>query len=236
MGDRVNLTDQVYAYLRDAIVSGALKSGSQHSVYRLSEELGVSRTPVREAVLRLADTGMVTVERNRGIRIHGTTVEEIRNVFELRLLIEVPAAAYAAKHGSEEFLASLRSASAAMAAASALNDEELFRSHDRALHGLIADVLGNRRLSSTLSGLRDVTRARGAWTGNRSRELKEIVSEHGDIVNALLARDADAAAQAMHDHLERTGTLLMRQITDAAGDDLSEGWAHRLRGFGPVPS
>jgi DNA-binding GntR family transcriptional regulator len=228
MVDRVNLTDQVYAYLRDAIVTGALPSGSQHSVYRLAEELGVSRTPVREAVLRLADTGMVSVERNRGIRIHGTTVEEIRNVFELRLLIEVPAAAYAARNGSEEFFASLRAASDAMAAASAVNDEEQFRSHDRALHGLIADVLGNPRLSSALSGLRDATRARGAWTGNRSRELNDIVSEHSAIVDALLARDPDGAAAAMREHLERTGTLLMRQIAPVGGNDIPENWARRL--------
>jgi DNA-binding GntR family transcriptional regulator len=171
---------------------------------------------------------MVTIERNRGIRIHGTTVDEIRNVFELRLLIEVPAAAYAAEHGTDTFFAALRAASDAMAAASIGNDEEQFRSHDRALHGLIADVLGNQRLSSALSGLRDVTRARGAWTGNRSRELVDIVSEHTAIVDALLARDADGAALAMREHLERTGTLLMKQVADAAGEQVPDGWATRL--------
>jgi len=228
MVDRVNITDQVYAYLRESIVSGELKSGSQHSVYRLAEQLGVSRTPVREAVLRLADTGMVTVERNRGIRIRGVTVEDIRDVFEMRLLIEVPAAAYAARHGGTELRATLVAANEAMKAAAAINDEEEFRRRDRALHGCIADVLGNQRLATTLSSLRDATRARGAWTGNRSRELGEIVSEHAPIVEALLAGDPAAAAARMRAHIVTTGTLLMHQVAAMSGEPVPEDWAERL--------
>jgi len=84
---RTTATDRVFALLRERIVGGDLVAGSQHSIYRLSEQLEVSRTPVREAVLRLADLGLVEIERNRGVRIRGVSVADVREVFELRLLL-----------------------------------------------------------------------------------------------------------------------------------------------------
>jgi len=228
MTERKSLNDKVFQHLRDAIMTGQLESGSLQSVYRLSAELGISRTPIREAVLRLAETGLVTVERNRGVRVHGNTVQKIREVFELRLLIEIPAAAYAAEHGSAEFMASLRSTEESMVAASGQNEEEKFRSLDRALHGLIASTFDNTRLTLVLSGLRDVTGALGAWTGNRSRDLEAIVSEHGAIVKALLARDPGEASRAMAIHLERTGTLLMQQVALGTDEKVPEQWANKL--------
>lgn len=79
MAGRISTTDRVHALLRDEIVTGALVSGSLHSIYGIADRLGVSRTPVRDAVLRLADAGMVSIERNRGVRIRGLGVQEIRD-------------------------------------------------------------------------------------------------------------------------------------------------------------
>ena len=100
-------SDAALALLREEIITGALAGGSLHSIYGLAERLGVSRTPVRDAVLRLADAGMVAIERNRGVRIRGLSVDDVRKVFEARLLLEVPAAAHAARHGSDELLQEL---------------------------------------------------------------------------------------------------------------------------------
>lgn len=228
MNDRVSLKDQAYTYLRDAIVTGDLEDGSQHSVYRLADQLGISRTPVREAVLQLAAAGLVTVEKNRGIRIHGITVADIRDIFELRLMIEVPAAAYAAVHAGKELRALLESETLAMEASTKTHDHEQFRFHDQALHDHISGVLENQRLSSVLTGLRDVTRAHGAWTGNSTRPVREIMAEHEVIVEALFARDPDRASQAMRDHLVRTGTLLMQQIASRTGEEVVEDWWQRV--------
>jgi DNA-binding GntR family transcriptional regulator len=233
MVERINITDRIYAHLREEIISGNMKSGSLHSVYRLADELGVSRTPVREAVLRLADTGMVSVERNRGIRIRGVTVEDIREVFELRLIIEVPATAYAATHGGEALVTALAAEIEAMHSAATVNDGEEFRKHDLALHEIISTVLGNQRLSGILGSLRDATRARGAWTGNRSRDLDEIEKEHMPIVDALLAGDPELAAAQMRAHIVRTGTLLMEQVAQVSGEEVPLDWADRLSGIAP---
>ncbi|MUL49402.1 GntR family transcriptional regulator [Mycobacterium sp. CBMA293] len=228
MGGRPSLKDQAYAYIRDAIVSGELEDGSQHSVYRLADHLGISRTPTREAVLQLAEAGLVTVERNRGIRIHGITVADIRDIFELRLLIEVPATAYAAVNGDDDFVSAMRSEASAMESSTVAHDDERFKAHDRALHDHIISVLNNGRMSSTLGGLRDVTRAHGAWTGHNTRDVRDIMAEHELIVDALAARDPKRASDAMRTHLIRTGTLLMEQIAPRTGEQIDPAWWHRL--------
>lgn len=229
--ERENITDRVFRVLRERILNGEIPPGSQHSVYRLAEELGVSRTPVREAVLRLADTRMVTVEKNRGIRIRGVTVDDIREVFELRLLLEVPAAALAARKGGEELISQLLGEVDQMRAAAEANDDQLFRHHDLRLHEIIADVLGNSHLSRTVSNLRAETRRRGAWTANRSRPLIDIHEEHTLVVDALLVGDERAAANAMWAHLEHTGNLLMQQAASVTGEEVPLDWAKQFGSF-----
>ena len=230
MAVRVNTTDRVHGLLREAIISGELKPGSLHSVYKLADVFGVSRTPVREAVLRLADTGMVRVERNRGIRIRGVTVEDIREVFELRLIMEVPAASYAAVHGGPALIAAMREELAAMHAAAQADDEARFMKHDRALHDAISAVFGNQRLTAGIGALRDATQARGASTVHRSRGLAEIEQEHAPIVGALVDGDPVAAAARMEQHIIRTGTLLMRQVAEVSGEEVPLDWPDRLLG------
>lgn len=157
-------TDRVYAQIRASIMSGKYPPGSQHSVYRLADELGVSRTPVREAVLRLADAGMVSVERNRGFTIRGATLRDIRKIFEYRIIIEVPAASYAALHGGDALVARLHDELATMRAAADGADEALCVLNGRYLLEAIMDVMGNPRLSATLAELRDATKLRWSST------------------------------------------------------------------------
>lgn len=238
-------TDRVFTTLRESIVTGQLVAGSQHSIYRLAEQLEVSRTPVRDAVLRLADLGLVTIERNRGVRVRGVTPDDVRAVFELRALIEVPAASYAASHASADDVAQLVGSLEAMRAAAPVGDEAGFTGHDRALHASIAAVLGNARVTDELSRLRDSIQARGVSTIGRSRPAGEVAEEHAPIVDAVSAGDAAAAARHMMDHLERTATLLMRQVSSdgVASEEVgAEGpgseravppadWAERIRGL-----
>lgn len=205
-------TDEVFARLREQILTGVLAPGEQHSIYRLSDELGVSRTPVREAVLRLADLGLVTIERNRGVTVRGVQAEDIRDVFELRLLLEVPAAAGAATHGDDDLRTRLAAALDAMRQAARLGDEVSFTGHDRELHAALGEALGNRRLSREVDRLRDSIQVRGVSTIDRTRTMADIAEEHAPIVEAVAAGDAPAAAAAMRAHLEHTAALLLSDV------------------------
>lgn len=235
MAARITTTDRVFASLRESILSGEFPAGSLHSVYRLADLLGVSRTPVREAVLRLADIGLVTIERNRGVRIRGVSVGDIRAVFELRLMIEVPAAAYAAAHASAADVQLLEAELDAMRDAAKHGDESRFTAHDKALHHAVGAILGNARAQHEVTALRDSILTRGASTLHRSRGMAEILDEHVPIVEAIAARDSEAAAARMEEHLVNTGALLMAQAATPDDPPAEPGWADRLRAHLYVP-
>lgn len=224
MSERVNISDRVFRELRDEIVSGRLPRGTLQSIYELADRFSVSRTPVREAVLRLADTGLVVIERNRGLRVRGLTVADIRGIFEVRLLLEVPAAAHAAAHATEETDELLRRNLGDIDDAIATGNRTLFTTHDYALHDTILEVMGNQRLRSQVRQLRDATQAMDASTIDRTRGMHEIRSEHEPIVAAIRSRDTTAAARWMSDHLVRTGSLLMTQVAALSAEDVPEDW------------
>ncbi|NRQ49684.1 GntR family transcriptional regulator [Aeromicrobium stalagmiti] len=226
---RISTTDRVFASLRESIVTGEFPAGSLHSIYRLADLLDVSRTPVREAVLRLADIGLVTIERNRGVRIRGVSVSDVQAVFELRLMLEVPAAAFAAAHADAATVATIEAELDAMRTCVGDDDEAGFTAHDRLLHQAIGAATGNARLRGEVATLRDSIQARGASTIRRSRGMGDVAEEHAPIVAAIASRDPAEAAARMEDHLVRTATLLMEQVAVDGVDLVDPGWSRGLR-------
>jgi DNA-binding GntR family transcriptional regulator len=167
-----------------AIADGRLEPGGRYSVAQLAEQLGISRTPVREALLVLEREGRVRFERNKGVRVLETTAADVAEVFELRLLLEVPAAAKACGVVEADELRAALDA----------GDGERF-------HELIVLAAGNRRLAAIVAGLRE------ALAGAAARDAQEAAAEHHAILAALEAGDADRAAAAMRYHLLRTAEL-----------------------------
>ncbi|MBB5132108.1 DNA-binding GntR family transcriptional regulator [Thermocatellispora tengchongensis] len=212
-----SLTQQVIDSVREAILSGELRPGELYSVYQLAAQLNVSRTPVREAMLRLAEAGMVRFERSRGFRVLRRDPREIAEVFHLRLLLEVPAARLAARRAGPELVESARAELEAMRAAAKDHDEPRFMRHDRAFHRLLLTAGANRKLVGMVDNLRDATITLGASTVDRSRSLADIAEEHEPILAALEARDPEAVAGAMRAHVSHTGELLLAQVATEAG-------------------
>jgi DNA-binding GntR family transcriptional regulator len=212
-----SLTEQVVQAVREAIHTGELRPGELYSVYQLAERLRVSRTPVREAMVRLAEAGMIQFERSRGFRVLRRDPKEIAEVFHLRLLLEVPAARLAARRTDESLLGTLRTELQAMRDAAADHDEQRFMRHDRAFHALLLASGANRKLVEVVANLRDATMALGASTVDRSRSLADIADEHDPILTALATRDPVAAAKAMRAHIAHTGELLLRQAAAENG-------------------
>ncbi|MFC7383745.1 GntR family transcriptional regulator [Sphaerisporangium rhizosphaerae] len=217
VGGASSLTEQVIAAVREAIHSGELRPGELYSVYQLAAQLNVSRTPVREAMLRLAEAGMVRFERSRGFRVLRRDPKEIAEVFQLRLLLEVPAARVAARRAGPEVVEGMRGELALMRAAAEQDDEPRFMRHDRAFHDLLLNAGANRRLVGIVGNLRDATMTLGASTVERSRSLVDIAAEHEPILAAVEAGDAAAAAAAMRAHVARSGELLLAQVAAENG-------------------
>jgi DNA-binding GntR family transcriptional regulator len=216
-----SLADQAVAAIRQAVRDGALQPGRLYSAYQIADYLGVSRSPVRDALMRLAEAGMVAFERNRGFRIVLPGPQDIAEVFQLRLLLEVPAARRAAARSSGDLAAGLKAELAMMRGAAADHDEPLFMRHDQRLHALIVATAGNARLVSLVDNLRDTTRLLGASTVDRSRDLDDIAEEHLPILDAIAAGDVAAAGHAMAHHISHTGKLLVAQAVAEAGGGMS---------------
>jgi DNA-binding GntR family transcriptional regulator len=213
------LTDQVVTAIRDAVHAGELQPGQLYSAYQIADLLEVSRAPVREALMKLSEAGMVRMERNRGFRLVVPEPHEIAEIFHLRLLLEVPAARIAAERSSASTLKVLERDLDRMRRAASKHDEETFMSHDRDFHETVLHDTGNARLFRVVTSLRDATRTLGASTVDRSRSLNDIADEHTPILEAIRAGDADAAARAMAGHVVHTGRLLLRQAVSENGGD-----------------
>lgn len=203
------LTQRAYAEIRRAILGGRLEAGSMTSVRALSEALGISRTPVREALVGLAKERLVSFERNRGVRICIQQRRDVVEIFELRLLLEVPSVRRAIEPESTLDLGTLEEQLEAMKAH--LDDETSFMRHDWLFHRALLTPTGNERLVAFVESLRNQARTRGISTVGRSRPLGAIVAEHEAIYAAARARDADAGASAMAAHLQSTRDLLLAQ-------------------------
>ena len=216
-GPAESLADQAVAAIRAAIRDGTLRAGRLYSAYQVASHLGVSRSPVREALMRLAEAGMVAFERNRGFRIVIPGAADIAEIFQLRLLLEVPAVRQAAKRAPPGLVTGLAAELSQMRAAAAGHDEALFMRHDQRLHRLILETAGNARLTALVDNLRDATRTLGASTADRSRDLNDIAAEHVPIVDAIAAADATAAGEAMAYHVTHTGRLLVAQAVAGHG-------------------
>lgn len=208
----ISTTDRVHSLLREEILDGRLVAGSLYSIYQLAERYEVSRTPVRDAVLRLADAGMLDIERNRGVRVRGLSADDVRNVFELRILLEVPATAYVTLNADAAFNAELSRQEELLDSAVDSGDAAEYFRHDRELHRMIMEASDNPRLTAMVESLRDATQAHGLFTVDQSRNLPQIQSEHAPIIDAIRRGNAPEAARQMKVHLTNTGRLLMTQV------------------------
>jgi DNA-binding GntR family transcriptional regulator len=180
----------------------------------LSQELGISRAPVREALADLAREGMVALERGRGVRINDTRGHDILEIFQLRRMIEIAALREAVPRFATADIRALGRELGGMR--SHLEDELMFTRHDAAFHRVPLEVLGNARTIATVSALREEMVARNLFTVGRTRKARAIVAEHQAIYEAVRQGRAERAAQAMERHLLITEELMSAQFAVAA--------------------
>lgn len=207
---------RVMNHVRQAVQQGTMVPGQWYSAYRLADELGISRSPVRDGLLRLEEAGLISFTRNRGFQIVPADPSVVAELFGLRLGIEPPAAYRAASLRTDEQLLQAREVSSQMLAAAHDADEQRFFEHDRELHRLIMTMGNARRATEIVDRIRDHTVLLGHSTAGRSRSLHDILLEHQPILEAVEQGDGRQAADSMRRHLESTGKLLLAQAARAA--------------------
>src|ERR1700747_3415304 len=151
-----SLREQVRRIIRGRIIAGDIVPGAIYSIPQFAALLGVSATPVREAVLDLGNQDLVEVVRNRGFRVPDLTERDIDEVVQLRLMLEVPAAI--AKDPPTHQLADLRRMTGAITASAQAGDLVGFVENDRDFHLALLSCCGNQRLVAVVGRLRDKRR------------------------------------------------------------------------------
>jgi DNA-binding GntR family transcriptional regulator len=201
---RQNLREEALSSLRAAILSGELKPESIHSTTALADRLGVSPTPVREAMLELARQGLVEPLPNRGFRVVAAREADLDEIRDLRLMLEVPALALVIEHASEQDLEALRTHIVELDRAGKRGDLERFLTADRAFHLGLLTLGDHARLVRIVGELRDQTRILGLGSAASRASLKSAGPEHAAILDAVLARDVATAQRQMVEHLHHT--------------------------------
>jgi DNA-binding GntR family transcriptional regulator len=199
--DRRRVTDWVYEEVRQAIIELKLKPGEALREAAIAEQLGVSKTPVREALARLEQEGLVETTSFKGAVVSGYSPEDLQEIYELRELLEGAAARAAATSASDETLARLRALVAESRELGAKDDLEGLAVLLGAFDLMIFEQVTNERIRALIENLKAHLTRIGRLTEDIPGRVKASVEEHAVIVEAIGAHDADEAERSMRRHI-----------------------------------
>lgn len=213
------LPEQVYKLLKDAIERGEFPAGSKLVETDIATQLDVSRTPVREAIGRLAAEGLVTLVPRRGAFVASLDRKTIRELYEIREALEVLATELALPTLDDEDIAPLEETLEAFAAALKRDDYQVYFELDRTFHEQLVALSGNTKLQELvqlIDGSIQVTR----WMHCDTGEISELaLKEHQRIVAALRTRDREQAVDQVRAHIRRVkGDLLSGSYSDGQSE------------------
>lgn len=205
---RASLADGVYEQLRWDIVHGVLRPNESLIENELADRLDVSRTPIRESLQRLAADGLIVL-RHRRWQVYEYTAEEVRELYEIRACQESFAARLACERGTDEQVADIE---AARDLATRLADPvERVVNNDR-FHDLVNQASGNTRLCDLIQRTRLYHFNRRTAALYTSDELIESSRQHGQIIDAVCARDADAAERIVRTHVLTALDITLKKL------------------------
>jgi DNA-binding GntR family transcriptional regulator len=217
LGRSTTRSDLVAASIKSAILSGRLQPDEVLVERRLAEQLGVSKTPVREALIALTSSGLLTPTRNRGIAVRRLRAEDVQRIYEMRMLVEPWAAAQVAGGGRFD-VAEARRALEDAAQRLAADDHGGLSMANRRFHRCLYSTCPNELVVRTLDDLQDLT-ALGTvsllW--EQWPTWRDEAQEHHEILAAVEAGDADGTERLVRGHIQRSITRLERLRTVAAG-------------------
>jgi DNA-binding GntR family transcriptional regulator len=188
--------------LKTEIIKGSLKPGTKLSEGKIAEQMGVSRTPVREAIRELAAEGFVKISPNQGVVISNISIEDIQEVLQIRSVLEGLAARLAATKITREKIKELESFNKNMEKFISKDDILNFIKESEKFHVLILDICGNNRLVQIRKNLDDQIHRYRSISLNVPRRPKYALEEHKKITEALKQGDLTKADELSKMHIE----------------------------------
>lgn len=194
-----NRTTAAISELLDCVFRGEFKVGDRLTETFLSEKFGISRTPVREALLELKGLGLVDVRRNRGAIFSGFSAVRLSEIYEVRRLLEVEATRLSTSRIDRHVLHDLLEETRQLHDA---NQDDQYWALDRRIHTAIAQSCGNQTLAHEIERFSKLVQAIRVTVGARAHVQQETTEQHLEILTAITTGDPEAAADAMRRHLE----------------------------------
>ena len=207
------LRDVVFNTLRDAILTGKLVPGERLMENQLADKLGVSRTPVREALRMLELENLVELVPRKGAQVLDMSEKDITNILEVRSALEGLATSLACKKMSKEDLQQLKNMEVDFEKAVADNDVEHFVDIDEDFHDLIFAATENDKLINIFRNLRiQLYRYRMAKAKNNETSMSTIVAHHRSIIRAIENHDAEEGASIAQGHIKYQTESILRFV------------------------
>ncbi|MDO4246032.1 MAG: GntR family transcriptional regulator [Deinococcus sp.] len=202
--------DGVYQHLRSAVLDGELLPGERLGEVELGQQFGVSRTPIREAMMRLTQDGLLVAEANKGVRVRTVTAAEARDTYTVREELDGLAAALAARHHTPVDAGALRAALEELNSAQSQDYRQQTRL-DLAFHRCITQAAHNvalgdlaRDLEQRVALIKHQTGIYNAWP--------DAERQHAAILEAVLLRQPEAAREAARLHVRTFGVLVLHDL------------------------
>lgn len=203
MNEYLPLRDVVFQTLRQAILRGELKPGERLMEIHLAQKLGVSRTPVREAIRKLELEGLVLMIPRKGAVVAEITISDLEDVLEVRMALEELAMKHACRRITKEQLDGLEQLAAVFSESLNGDDVGACAQADMLFHDAIYEATGNNRLIQILNNLREqMYRYRMEYLKDRHSHA-QLLKEHEEILNALKCHDEKSALEWISRHIER---------------------------------
>ena len=212
MNEYLKLRDVVFNTLRHAILKGELEPGERLMEIALAQKLGVSRTPIREAIRKLELEGLVVMVPRKGAEVADITEKDLRDVLEVRTALEELSIELAMKNITQDEFEQLKSANETFAKNSEGDDLIKIAESDVAFHEIIYNATGNKRLIQIINNLREqMYRYRLEYIKDKSSH-ERLVQEHNRIIEAIQKDNVQDAKAAIKLHVENQEENILKSI------------------------
>ena len=214
----MNATEQAYQIIRKDILTGRLAEGERLTETRLSEDLGLSRTPIREAIGRLTIEGFIDRQKGYTTCVAYFPQDEVEQVYEIRRLVECYSVERAARLAIEEDIAELRRIHAAMREDTPPRDKEAYHRLTEAFHRAIVGAARSPRLTALMTTALDVSMVVRTYSMFSEKDLLRSLNHHEEIIQAIEARAPKWASSVMSAHLLAGATRVAERTAKTEAD------------------
>ncbi len=211
--DSTPLSERIAGTIRDYILKGRIKQGERLTEPRLSKLLGISRTPIREALRILEMEGFVEIIPRRGAVVTDVTDKDVDEIFILKVKLESLAAKLAAEHLTNEDIAELEDLNARMEKFADAKKVSILIKLNSEFHNLIISKCENNRLTKFLEALLRQFKRATAYSFTEAGRIQRVIEEHREIIESFKKRDSEMAEELMAKHIQNGWQFIKSRVS-----------------------